>query len=238
MIKAIAVDDEPLVLELIETYSSKISFVQFEKGFVSTAEALQYLAKNPVDLLLLDINMPAMTGFEFYKTLEQKPMLIFSTSYSEYALESYNLDAVDYLLKPFTFSRFEKAVSKANEKHNLVHKGIVAPAAKSLLLKADYGVVKIILSDIVFIEGLDNYLKIHLHNQPPVVIRLTMKALMEKLNEQEFIRVHRSYIVPLNRIASVKHKIIYIGGEEIPIGKNYEADIDALFKLLGQKIFK
>ncbi len=230
MIKAIAVDDEPLVLELIETYSSKIDFLQFEKGFVSTAEALQYLAKNPIDLLFLDINMPAMSGFEFYKAIEQKPMLVFTTSYSEYALESYNLDAIDYLLKPFTLSRFEKAVGKANEKYNLVHKGIVGPAVKSLMLKADYGVVKIILSDILFIEGLDNYLKIHLQNQAPVVVRMTMKALTEKLNENEFIRVHRSYIIPVNRITSAKHKMLMVAGEEIPIGKNYEASLDAVIK--------
>jgi len=230
MIKAIAVDDEPLALEIIETFCKKLDFIQFEKGFSKTSAALQFLDKNPVDLLFLDINMPAMSGVDFYKSLRHKPMLIFTTSYSEYALESYELDAIDYLLKPFTLSRFEKAVSKANEMYNLVHNAIVPEQSKYLMLKVDYGVVKVVLTEILFIEGLDNYLKIHLQNQSPVVVRLTMKALTEKLNEKEFIRVHRSYIVPINRIESVKQKIITIAGEEIPVGKNYEDDVKAVFK--------
>jgi DNA-binding LytR/AlgR family response regulator len=229
MMKTIAVDDEPLALELIEAYCKNFDFLQFEKGFTKTTAALQYLDKNPVDLLFLDINMPALSGFDFYKSLQHKPMLIFTTSYSEYALESYNLDAVDYLLKPFTLTRFEKAVNKAYELYNLVHHATASEKSKYLLLKVDHGVVKLILDNILFIEGLDNYLKIHLQNQSPIVVRLTMKALMEKLNEKEFIRVHRSYIVPVNRIESVKQKIITIAGEEIPVGKNYEEDVRAIF---------
>lgn len=230
MIKAIAVDDEPLALELIETYCKGFDFIQLEKGFSKTGAALLHLDKNPVDLLFLDINMPAISGVDFYKSLQHKPMLIFTTSYSEYALESYDLNAIDYLLKPFTLSRFEKAVSKANEMYKLVHHATVSEQSKYLMLKADYGVVKVVLPDILFIEGLDNYLKIHLQNQSPVVVRLTLKALMEKLNDKQFIRVHRSYIVPLSRIESIKQKIISIAGEEIPIGKNYEDDIKAFFQ--------
>lgn len=230
MIKAIAVDDEPLALELIETYCKGFDFIQLEKGFSRTAAALLYLDKNPVDLLFLDINMPAISGVDFYKSLQHKPMLIFTTSYSEYALESYDLNAIDYLLKPFTLSRFEKAVSKANEMYKLVHHATVSDQSKYLMLKADYGVVKVVLADILFIEGLDNYLKIHLQNLSPVVVRFTLKALMEKLNDKEFMRVHRSYIVPLSRIESIKQKIISIAGEEIPIGKNYEYDIKAFFQ--------
>lgn len=228
MMKTIAVDDEPLSLELIEAFCRNFNFIRFEKGFSSTAEALQYLAKNPVDLLFLDINMPAMSGIDFYRTIQQKPMLIFTTSYSEYALESYELGAVDYLLKPFTLSRFEKAVLKANELYNLVHNAAMDKQSKYLMLKVDYGMIKVILNDILFIEGLDNYLKIHLQKQMPVVVRLTMKALMDKLNENEFIRVHRSYIVPLSRIESIKQKIITIAGEEIPVGKNYEDNLKAI----------
>ncbi|KAI9463098.1 histidine kinase-domain-containing protein [Russula earlei] len=224
------VDDEPLTLELIEAYCKNFNFLQFEKGFSKTGVALQYLEKNTIDLLFLDINMPAMSGIDFYKSLHYKPMLIFTTSYSEYALESYELDAVDYLLKPFTLSRFEKAVSKANDMYNLVHHATVAEQSKYLMVKVDYGIVKVVLADILFIEGLDNYLKIHLQNHTPVVVRMTMKALMEKLNEKEFIRVHRSYIVPVSRIESVKQKIITIAGEEIPVGKNYEDDVKAIFK--------
>ncbi len=230
MIKAIAVDDEPLALALIETYCSNFNFLQYEKGFTKAGVALQYLEKNPADLLFLDINMPAMSGIEFYKSLQHKPMLIFTTSYSEYALESYDLGTIDYLLKPFTLSRFEKAVQKANEIYNLVNKATVHKKAKFLMLKADYGVVKVILADILFIEGLDNYLKIHLYNQQPVVVRMTMKSLQENLPENEFIRIHRSYIIPFNRIDAVRNKIISIAGEEIPIGKSYEDEFLALFK--------
>jgi DNA-binding LytR/AlgR family response regulator len=227
MIKAIAIDDEPLPLELIETYCRQFDFIRFEKGFSKTTAALQYLEKNPVDLLFLDINMPAISGINFYRSLKHKPMLIFTTSHSEYALESYELNAIDYLLKPFTLSRFEKAVLKARDMYSLVHKATVAEQAKYLMLKADYGIVKVMLADILFIEGLDNYLKIQLQGSAPVVVRVTMKAFMEKLNEKEFIRVHRSYIVPIKRIESVKQKIIIIAGEEIPVGKYYEDDLKA-----------
>lgn len=233
MIKAIAVDDEPLALEVIETFCKKFDFIQLEKTFTKTGAALQYFEKNTVDLLFLDINMPAMSGIDFYKSLQHKPMLVFTTSYSEYALESYELDAVDYLLKPFTAKRFEKAITKAYDLYKLVHKTTVAEQSKYLMLKIDYGMVKVMLQDILFIEGLDNYLKIHLHNQSPLVARLTMKALLEKLPPKEFVRVHRSYIIPVNRIESIKQKIISIAGEEIPVGKNYEDDLKAVFNING-----
>jgi DNA-binding LytR/AlgR family response regulator len=219
-----------LALELIETFCKNFDFLQFEKGFTKTSAALQYLEKNPVDLLFLDIKMPAISGIDFYKSLQHKPMLIFTTSYSEFALESYELNAIDYLLKPFTLSRFEKAVEKVREIYNLVHNATVAEQSKHLLLKVDYGIVKVVLTDILFIEGLDNYLKIHLQNQLPIVVRMTMKTLLEKLNEKEFIRVHRSYIVALNRIESAKQRIITIAGEEIPVGRHYEEQLKALLK--------
>ena len=225
MIKAIAVDDEPLALELIETYCNRFDFLQLEKRFSSTGTALQYLEKNVVDLLFLDINMPAVSGIDFYKSLSHKPMLIFTTSYSEYAIESYEMNALDYLLKPFTISRFEKAVKKAYEAYHLVRNATVAEQSKYVMLKVDYSVVKIVLSDILFIEGLDNYIKIHLQSQSPIVVRMTLKALTEYLNEKEFIRVHRSYIIPVNRIESVRQKIITVSGEEIPLGKNYEGNL-------------
>jgi len=230
MMKTVAVDDEPLALDLIETYCSNFDFLQYEKGFTKAGVALQYLEKNPVDLLFLDINMPAMSGMEFYKSLQHKPMLIFTTSYSEYALESYDAGAIDYLLKPYTLSRFEKAVRKANETHILINNAPGSEKEKYLMLRADYGVVKITLADILFIEGLDNYLKIHLSKQQPVVVRMTMKALQDNLPENNFIRVHRSYIIPFNRIDAVRNKIIFIAGEEIPIGKSYEDDFISLFK--------
>lgn len=228
MIKAIAIDDEPLALEVIDTFCNRFDFILLEKTFTDTAAAMKYLDKNPVDLLFLDINMPAISGVEFYKSLLHKPMLIFTTSYSEYALESYDLNTVDYLLKPFTLQRFGKAVTKAQQIYNLVHKASVDEDSKYLMLKADYGLVKVVLSDILFIEGLDNYLKIFLKDQPPLVVRFTMKALAEKLNENEFVRVHRSYIVAVNRIESIRHRLITIADEEIPVGKVYEEQLKSI----------
>ncbi|WP_447641887.1 MULTISPECIES: LytR/AlgR family response regulator transcription factor [Chitinophagaceae] len=228
MIHAVAIDDEPLALEVIDTFCKRFDFLSLKKTFTNTTDALRYLEKNPIDLLFLDINMPAVNGIDFYQLLPHKPMLVFATSHSEYALESYDLNAMDYLLKPFTFVRFGKAVMKAQQAYNLVHNATVTEASKYLMLKVDYGMVKVTLSDILFIEGLDNYLKIHLQNQPPLVVRFTMKALAEKLSEMDFIRVHRSYIVATHHIASVKHKIITIGNEDIPIGKLYEEQLKAV----------
>ncbi|MFT4094278.1 MAG: LytTR family DNA-binding domain-containing protein [Niabella sp.] len=225
MIKAIAVDDEPLALDLIEAYCEQFDFVRMEKGFSSTGAALRFLEKNVIDLVFLDINMPAINGIDFYRALEHKPMLIFTTSYSEFALDSYELNAIDYLLKPFAIKRFEKALLKARQVYDLVNNATIAEQSKYLMVKVDYGIVKVVLADILFIEGLDNYLKIHLQGQPPLVVRMTMKVLMEKLNESDFVRVHRSYIVAVNRIESVKQKIILIEGEEIPVGRNYEDDL-------------
>ena len=229
MIKAIAVDDEPLALDLIGSYCQSLDFVQFEKGFTGTAAALKYLDKNPVDLLFLDINMPAMSGIDFFRSLNHKPMLIFTTSYSEYALNSYDLGAIDYLLKPFTFERFKKAVDRAYETHNLILNASISEMSKFLTLKADYGLIKLPVKDILFIEGLDNYLKIHVEGGQPVVVRLTMKTLMEMLTEKDFLRVHRSYIVSVSHIESFRQKIITIAGEEIPVGKLYEDKVKAVF---------
>ena len=231
MIKAIALDDEPPALEIIETFCARAGTIELVKTFTKTSEAFSYLEKFPVDLIFLDINMPSLSGIEFYKSIPQKAMVIFITSYSEYAVESYNLNAVDYLLKPFTFKRFEQAVQKANEYYRFTTQQ-EAPDEKYLLLRVDYSLVKILLDDILFIEGLDNYLKIHLHDQKPVIVRMTMKALQEKLPAAGFIRVHRSYTVPLARIEAVRNKMIYIAGEEVPVGTSYE---ESFFAAFGKK---
>lgn len=230
MINAIALDDEPPALEIIETFCRKVDFIDLKKIFTKTGEAFKYLEKFPVDLLFLDINMPSVTGIEFYRSISQKTMVIFTTSYSEYAIEGYDLNAVDYLLKPYTFKRFLQAADKAKERHSFLTQANAPGKDEYLVLRADYGLVKIAAADILFIEGLDNYLKIHLQNQKPLVIRMTLKAVLEKLSEKDFIRVHRSYIVPFNRIESVRNKVITIGTEEIPIGNSYEEPFYALFK--------
>lgn len=221
MIKTIAIDDETPALKVIENFCSKVPFLKLEKTFNKPNEALAYVNRFPVDLLFLDVNMPAINGIDLYKSLNQGTMVIFTTAYSEYAVEGFNLSAVDYLLKPFTFERFEQATTKAFDFYNYQHQKDT-DEQKFLFIRADYSLHKIAVEDLLFIEGLDDYLKIHIHNTKPLVARMTIKAMLEKLPQKEFVRVHRSYIVPLKRIESVRNKMISLGDAEIPIGASYE----------------
>ena len=222
MIRAIALDDEPLALKVIESFCNRISYIQLEKTFTKTSEAHKYLRKQPVDLIFLDIQMPTQNGMEFYADIEQNVLVIFTTAFSEYAVEGFNVNATDYLLKPFSFDRFLQAAEKVKaicDSRNLVSN----PELQYLFIRADYSLNKILIADILFIEGLDDYLKIHIENQKTIVARMTMKAILEKLPVSEFIRVHRSFIVPVSRISKVRNKIIYIKGEEIPVSASYES---------------
>ncbi|HAP00678.1 MAG TPA: DNA-binding response regulator [Bacteroidetes bacterium] len=230
MIKAIAIDDEPLSLKVIESFCSRIDFIQLEKTFTKPSEALKHLRKFSTDLLFLDIRMPSMSGIELSKLIEQDVMTIFTTAHSEYAVESYNLNATDYLLKPFEFNRFEQAVNKANEYYNYKHRSPNA-TVQHLFIRADYSLIKILISEILYIEGFDDYIKIHLQNSNrPLVPRMNMKEILEKLPAGEFIRLHRSFIIPFSRIENVRNKTITLCGKEIPIGKNYEEDFYNKFK--------
>lgn len=229
MIQAIALDDEPPALRIISNFCSRIDFFDLQKTFSRTDDAMNYLENYPVDLIFLDINMPSMSGLDFYQAIPHEAMVIFTTAYAEHAVEGFNLNAVDYLLKPFTFERFQQAANKAKDYYNFKNP-IENPASKFLLVRADYSLHKIAFSDILFIEGLDDYLKIHIDNTKPLVVRMTMKAMLQKLPEQEFIRVHRSFIIPFSRIENVRNKMISLAGEEIPIGSSYEESFGKLFK--------
>lgn len=229
MIKAIAIDDEPPALKVIESFCSHAENIDLEKTFTSPNEALKYLRKFPVDLIFLDINMPSVTGIDFYKSLERETMVIFTTAYSEYAVEGFNLNAVDYLLKPFTQERFQQAIKKANDYYAYTRQS-PGTINQSLYIRADFSLIKINYEDIVLIESLDDYLKIFLSNEKIIVARMTMKSMVEKLPASEFIRVHRSFIVPFNRITQVRNKIISIADKEIPIGGNYEEAFFRIFK--------
>ncbi len=230
MIKAIAIDDEPPALKVIESFCSHAENIDLEKTFTSPNEALKYLRKFPVDLIFLDINMPSITGIDFYKSLERETMVIFTTAYSEYAVEGFDLNAVDYLLKPFTQERFQQAIKKANDYYAYTRQS-PGTINQSLYIRADYSLIKINYEDIVLIESLDDYLKIYLSNDKIIVARMTMKSMVEKLPASEFIRVHRSFIVPFNRITQVRNKIISIADKEIPIGGNYEEGFFKIFKV-------
>lgn len=222
MIKAIAVDDELPALKIIQHFCGKIDFIHLEAVFNKPTEALAYAAQHAVDLLFLDINMPSLTGLSLSRQLTKSTLVIFTTAYSEYALEGFNADAVDYLLKPFSFDRFLKAVNKAAELYNLRKSSNAGNGF--LLIKADYSIIKINIDDIHFVEGLDDYLKIHLAEQKPVVARMTMKALFQKLPQHLFARVHRSYIVSLKNVESLRNKIITVKGREIPLSNSYEQE--------------
>lgn len=179
MIKAIAIDDEPPALKVIESFCSHAENIDLEKTFTSPNEALKYLRKFPVDLIFLDINMPSVTGIDFYKSLERETMVIFTTAYSEYAVEGFNLNAVDYLLKPFTQERFQQAIKKANDYYAYTRQS-PGTINQSLYIRADYSLIKINYEDIVLIESLDDYLKIFLSNEKIIVARMTMKSMVEK----------------------------------------------------------
>jgi len=222
MIKAVAIDDEPIALKVIENYCNEIGLISLEKTFTNAQEGLKHLNKYQTDLVFLDIEMPDINGLELYKQLKQNTVVIFITSRAEYAVEGFNLNALDYLLKPFTFERFKQAAEKAkdyfsqsNNQKNVEH----------IFVRADYSLQKITLNDIICIEALDDYLKIYVHEQKTIVARMTMKAMIEKLPADSFIRVHRSFIVPIKKVESIRNKTLQIGDKKIPVGNSYEAEV-------------
>lgn len=228
--RCIAIDDEPLALQLITEYASRISFLSLEKTFTNPDEAKDWLLHNEVDLLLLDIQMPDINGLQFYKSLTKKPPVIFTTAYSEYAVEGFNVDAVDYLLKPFEYDRFLKAVFKVREYLEFLTSQELQMA--SIFVKVDYQLMKINLKDIELIEGLDDYIRIHIKPKP-VLTLMTLKGLQEKLPSHEFVRIHRSYIVPASKIESFGKSKVKVAGKEIPVGSSYSEVYQQLLKNKG-----
>lgn len=228
MINAIAIDDEPLALKVIESLCEKHGGIQLHRTFTQPTEALKYLRKYPTDLVFCDVHMPAMTGINLVKALEQKTMVIFTTAFSEYAAISYDLNAIDYLLKPINQKRFSQAISKAQDYLDFLNKKDMV-SEKSIYVRADFTLVKIPVIDIQYIEGLADYLRIYIKDRKTVVARMSMKEMMEKLPPDEFIRVHRSFILPLNRIEGVRGSTIYMAGQAIPLGKTYADDFLARY---------
>lgn len=228
MIKAIAVDDEPLALMIIENYCSRNKNVELLKTFSNLKDAQKYINQFPIDLLFLDIQVSRTNGMEFYKNLDKKIPVIFTTAFAEYAIDGFNVSALDYLLKPIEYERFEEAIDKA--KLFLVDKKL-AEDSEFLSIRADYKLNKILYDDIVFIEGLDDYVKIHLIDNKKITARISMKSILEKLPEKLFIRVHRSFIVPIKKITSIQNKVLYLNNQEIPIGDTYKSIISEKFKV-------
>ncbi|WEK34262.1 MAG: LytTR family DNA-binding domain-containing protein [Candidatus Pseudobacter hemicellulosilyticus] len=223
MINAIAIDDEPLALKVIQSLCDKSDSIHLEKTFTQPSEALKHLRKFPADLIFCDIHMPAMTGISLVKALQQKTMVIFTTAFSEYAAVSYELNAIDYLLKPINQKRFTQAITKAREYFDYINKKDQEPD-KNLFIRADFSLVKIPLADILYIEGLADYLKIHIKDRKTIIARMPMKDMMEKLQSDDFIRVHRSFILPFSKIEAVRGNTIFIGDKEFPVGRTYADD--------------
>jgi len=222
MINCIAVDDEPLSLQIISGYSSQIHGMVLLKTFTNPLKAQNYLKKFPVDLLFLDIQMPDVSGINFYKSIGQHKMVIFTTAHSEFAVEGFNLNAIDYLLKPFEFERFKLAVNKAIEHQEYLAKQY--NTEKSILVRSEYKLVKVLLKDIEYIESYDDFIKIHILGNKPVLTLISLKVVIEMLPADQFIRIHRSYIISLSQITSIRNNRVLLKSTELPVGIRYKED--------------
>lgn len=224
-IRWVAIDDEPLALNVIREYAKSFPALQLVQTFDDAIAGAEFLRQHPVDLLFIDINMPDITGIGLVRSLVNKPMVIFTTAYKQFALEGFELDAVDYLLKPISPERFEKAVQKAVEYYRFKN-GIKEERAEALFVRSGYELVKINLSDIEYIESLEDYLKIHRVNGKPVMTLMTVKAILEKLPPNDFQRIHRSYVVSLNYIRSVANRKVRLPNAELPVSDRYAGFIN------------
>ncbi len=230
--RCVAIDDEELALELLEDNISKVPYLQLVGSFSNPLEAISTIQEQKIELVFLDIQMPGLTGLQFIKSLNPKPMFIMITAYEKYALDGFNLDVVDYLLKPVALERFIKACNKAWELHQLKNKPfeLLKEAEPSyFFINADYSHIKIDFADIIWIEGLKDYLKIHLKGSAkPIVARLSMKSIEEQLPSSTFIRIQKSYIVSKQHITSIRKNSVFIGSVELPIGDNYKETVLSL----------
>lgn len=226
--KTIIVDDEPLALDVLETYIEQIPEINLLGRFNNAIEANKRLSEGDIELVFMDIQMPQLTGIELMKSIKNPPMVIFTTAYPEYAVEGFELSAVDYLLKPISFDRFLKAVNKVNETNK---SNISTPKEDYIFVKADKKLIKVYFSDVLYIEGLKDYVMIK-KNDGRIVSLQTMKSLEEKLPKDIFRRVHRSFIINVDRINAIVGNTIEItekgAPKHIPIGKNYKDDLLAI----------
>ncbi|MEO5912368.1 MAG: LytTR family DNA-binding domain-containing protein [Pelobium sp.] len=224
--KAIAIDDEPLALEVIRSHASKVPFLNLQADFTNAFTALEYLQKEQVDLLFLDIKMPDISGIDFFSTLAKKPLVIFTTAYTEHAVTSFELDAVDYLLKPFSLARFLKACNKAFEMYNYRQLG---PTVDHVFIKSGNEQYKVLFQDILYLEAAGNYVSFVL-KEKSILSRLTFNEAMNLIPYQDFLRVHRSYIIAINKIDKIERHQVTIGALKIPVSEIYLPDLMKLGK--------
>ncbi len=236
MLRCIAIDDEELALELLEDNIRKVPYLQLVATCSNPLEAMKVMQEEQVDLVFLDIQMPGLTGLQFIQSNpSQQCMFILITAYEKYALEGYNLNVVDYLVKPVELERFIKACYKAFELHQLRSKSKTVtevPAQDYFFVNVEYSLVKVQKSDIVWIEGLKDYLKIHLKSTTRnIITRMSMKAIEEQLPSTQFVRIHKSYIVAVAAITSIRKSSVYMGDIELPVSDNYR---ETFFKVIGR----
>jgi two-component system, LytTR family, response regulator LytT len=226
MIRCLAIDDEPLALKQIAGYIKKTPFLEFAGICESAVQAAELLETTVVDLMFVDINMPDLSGIDFVKSLENPPYVVFITAYSEYAMEGFRVDALDYLLKPVSYESFLKSASKARAWFDALEKkpAEVTSNRDFLFIKSDYKILRINFDDIKYIEAMSEYIRIHLIAGKPVMTQLSMKAVEEKLPGSRFMRVHRSYIINLSKISVIeRNRIVFDGTVYIPISEQYKA---------------
>jgi DNA-binding LytR/AlgR family response regulator len=226
MIRCIAIDDEPLALRQITGYIKKTPFLEFAGECSSALQAIEIVNAGNIDLMFVDINMPDLSGLDFVKSLENPPRIIFVTAYSEYALEGFRVDALDYLLKPISYADFLKSANKAKSwfEKSISKTSEVKISKDYLFIKSEYKVLRINFADIKYIEGMSEYIRIHLTTGKPVMTLLSMKAVEEVLPDDKFMRVHRSYIVSLSKISVIeRNRIIFDGNVYIPVSEQYKA---------------
>ena len=241
MIRCLAIDDEPLALQQLVAYISKVPFLELAAQCQSAVEARAYLENNTVDAIFCDINMPDLNGMDFVKSLAAPPLVVFTTAYSEYAVEGFRVNAVDYLLKPFGLQDFQRAANRLRERLDDASANSVSPVSSNnpdvLFLKTDYRIVKVSIPDIRYVEAMSEYLKIWLENQQkPIITLLSMKKMEERLPDY-FMRIHRSYIINLDKIQEVnKNRVIMDADTYLPIGDMYKDAFQAYLdtKFLGK----
>lgn len=223
---AIALDDEPLALEVVRSHASKVPFLNLKAEFTDAFQAMEYLHKESVDLIFLDIKMPDISGIDFLNSLNKKPMVIFTTAYSEHAVTSFELDAIDYLLKPFSLSRFIKGCNKAYELFQLRNK---SGSTDFIFLKTGYEQEKVSFSDILYLEAAGNYVNFVLKNKS-LLSRMTFAELEAILPRNKFIRTHRSYMVAVSNIDKIERHQVHINGNTIPVSESYMQNLSDIDK--------
>lgn len=235
MMRCIIVDDEQLIRELLEDSIRQIPFLQLVKACKNSLEAIEVLQTEQIDLIFLDIQMPRLSGLQFLQSLNKPPLVILVTAYEKYALEGFNLNVVDYVLKPFGFDRFLKACNRANDLFRLQQndKATMVEGPEDFFVNVEYTLVKIVVADIDYIEGLKDYIKIHLSTAPkPVLTRMTIKAIEEKLPPPAFIRTHKSFLAAAGKISIVKRDFVCIGAKEVPVGELYKDNVSRILNRL------